>query len=273
MLFKPGEIPDVYLQDREAKGEFTGERLFLRHPSKYRAIVNAYAQGMGKLQIARAFQVSHNTVSAVIEREGLPIDTEKRKVAGKMMNVARLGVERLEEEIERMPLQNLPIAVGIMVDKMQLLHGEATQRVEHVQQSAIEDWNSWVDCLPRTIDVESRVVQTDLGSGKLDAKSERPLELSDRTVDSESPVLTPLPGSTPNTGVASGGNSPVNPPIESAATTKPGGEGVADSEGGGQKPVPLNDKKNFSQRASSPAKQSGSATRVVEINNNLSGSY
>lgn len=279
MLFSPGEIPDVYLHDREAKGEFTGERLHQRNPAKYRAIVNAFAQGMGKLQIARAFQVSHNTVSAVLEREGGPIDTEKRKIAGKMMNVARLGVERLEEEIERMPLQNLPIAVGIMVDKMQLLHGEATQRVEHVQQSEIEDWNSFVDSLPRTIDVESEVMQgTGSGAGKLPAKRERALECNEpsiaRTVDSQSPVLSSLPGSSVSTDDACDDKSPSNPTSDQATRSiQEGGEGVADLKGGAEKPVPFAATKNFSQRASSPVKQSGSATRIAEINSNISGSY
>ena len=123
--------PDDGINEMEVRGEFTAERLMERRPSIYRAVVDALGQGLGVRQICRAYKVSHHTVAAVMAREPKAIATVKEGTIGKLRQFAMMAADRLLDEVHTMPVGSIPLAMGIAIDKAQLLDGGATSRIEH----------------------------------------------------------------------------------------------------------------------------------------------
>jgi transcriptional regulator len=132
-LFSEEEIGAERL---EATGEFSGERLLARRPEVYRAICRMSAEGLSMSAMARALGVSRNTVSAVQEREGISIEQHKKELLRNVRTAARLSVERVVELVPSINnAKDAAIVAAVMVDKLQLLSGEATARVERVEVS------------------------------------------------------------------------------------------------------------------------------------------
>ena len=125
---------DLGFEKLEATGEFTGERLLDRRPEVYRALVRMAAEGQSISATARALSVSRNTVAAVREREGISIEQEKKELLRDVRRAARMSVERAIELVPSInSAKDAAIVAAVMVDKMQLLSGEATTRVERVE--------------------------------------------------------------------------------------------------------------------------------------------
>jgi hypothetical protein len=132
-LFAEAEIGAEKL---EATGEFSGERLLARRPEVYRAICRMSAEGLSMSAMARALGVSRNTVAAVQEREGISIEHLKKELLKNVRTAARLSVERVVELVPTINnAKDAAIVAAVMVDKLQLLSGEATSRVEKVEVS------------------------------------------------------------------------------------------------------------------------------------------
>jgi len=120
----------------EGVGEFTGERLLARRPDAYQAIIRMSAEGLSISAQARALGVSRNTVCAVRDREGFSIEQDKKDLLRDVRRAARLSVERAIELVPSITsAKDAAIVAAVMVDKMQLLSGEATARVERVEVS------------------------------------------------------------------------------------------------------------------------------------------
>jgi hypothetical protein len=118
----------------EVTGEFSGERLLARRPEVYRAICRMSAEGLSMSAMARALGVSRNTVAAVQEREQFPIEQQKKELLKNVRTAARLSVERVVELVPSINnAKDAAIVAAVMVDKLQLLSGEATSRVEKVE--------------------------------------------------------------------------------------------------------------------------------------------
>ena len=132
------------LTSAEARGDYTGERLFTQRPDIYMAVVELLGQGVGVRQIARTLRVSHNTISAVRHREGATVDTLKEQTVQALARFVGAASERLLEEVHTIKLEALPVALGIATEKLLLLTGQATQRVAHVDEApqvpAFADW-------------------------------------------------------------------------------------------------------------------------------------
>jgi DNA-directed RNA polymerase specialized sigma24 family protein len=130
-LFSEEEIGAEKL---EATGEFSGERLLARRPETYRAVVRMLAEGLSMSSIARALGVSRNTVAAVRERDGFSIEQDKKELLRDFRRAARLSVERAIELVPHIQTaKDAAIVAAVMTDKLQLLSGEATSRVEKVE--------------------------------------------------------------------------------------------------------------------------------------------
>ena len=118
-------------QEMERRGEFTAERLMESRPTIYKALVDGLGQGLGVRQLCRAYRVSHHTVAAVMARESNAIATVKERTVATLRTFGRLAADRLLDEVDQIPIQSLPIALGIAVEKAELLSGGATSRIEH----------------------------------------------------------------------------------------------------------------------------------------------
>jgi hypothetical protein len=120
-------------QEMERRGEFTAERLMESRPTIYKALVDGLGQGLGVRQLCRAYRVSHHTVAAVMARESAAVATLKERTVSVLRTFGRLAADRLLDEVDQIPIQSLPIALGIAVEKAELLSGGATSRIEHAE--------------------------------------------------------------------------------------------------------------------------------------------
>jgi hypothetical protein len=126
-------------QEMERRGEFTAERLMESRPTIYRALVDGLGQGLGVRQLCRAYRVSHHTVAAVMARESQAVATLKERTVSVLRTFGRLAADRLLDEVDQIPIQSLPIALGIAVEKAELLAGGATSRIEHTESGPTQD--------------------------------------------------------------------------------------------------------------------------------------
>ena len=126
-------------EEMERRGEFTAERLMESRPTIYRAIVDGLGQGLGVRQLCRAYRVSHHTVAAVMAREASAVATLKERTVSVLRTFGRLAADRLLDEVDQIPIQSLPIALGIAVEKAELLAGGATSRIEHTESGPTHD--------------------------------------------------------------------------------------------------------------------------------------
>lgn len=143
-------------------GEFTGERLHRDRPGIYAAVVRMAAEGQSISATARALGVSRNTVCAVREREGISIEQDKKELLKDLRRASRLGVEKVIELLpETKAAKDAAIVAAVMVDKMQLLSGEATARVERVEVRP-DQVKAFVDSLPV---IEAEMVEGEISTG------------------------------------------------------------------------------------------------------------
>lgn len=165
----PGLPSPVFFAEMEAKGEFTGERLFDQRPDTYRAIVFLLSQQppVGVIRIGKLLSVSPNTVMAVRDREGVTIDVVKQRLADVAHNGALLASESILEALNERAknahllsvrdLKDIAVVYGILVQNGQLLSGQPTARLElgETQKPQHEDFNRYLAGLPtvQTIDI------------------------------------------------------------------------------------------------------------------------
>jgi hypothetical protein len=139
LLFSDEEMALEKVGSPAFTGASTGERLMSQRPDLYRITVQLLGQGTGIREIKRLTGLHHRTIEAVMIREGSTIDTHRKELGARALKVAALGVERLEEIIADGSIKpgELSMAVGILIDKGQVLTGGVTARVEKVEQSQV----------------------------------------------------------------------------------------------------------------------------------------
>lgn len=150
-LLRSTEIPGAVFAEEEnesRKGgrEFTAARFFAWSPEKYREILSLRAEGVPIASIARMYHVSPGTVTAIERREqGTAVVGEaKQRALLHYSYLIRLSCERLEEILidpeAKFPPQQLAVIIGVLQDKVQLLQGEPTARVEVTGTPAVESY-------------------------------------------------------------------------------------------------------------------------------------
>jgi hypothetical protein len=173
LLFSEEEMALEKVGSPAFTGASTGERLMSQRPDLYRITVQLLGQGTGVREIKRLTGLHHRTIEAVMIREGSTIDTHRKELGARALKVAALGVERLEEIIADGSIKpgELSMAVGILIDKGQVLTGGVTARVEKVEQSQVAaGLERMLDDLP-VIDAEivEEVSEINLVAGNTDA--------------------------------------------------------------------------------------------------------
>lgn len=125
-----------------SEGIYTGERLFRDDPVKYEAIVRALAENWSKESIRKAFGVAWETVDAVAKREGSSIREQKEEIRDTISTVIRLGLHSLKKKAEDGKLSVLDF--GILIDKFQVLNGEASSIVGHQHAATVDDVTAYI---------------------------------------------------------------------------------------------------------------------------------
>ena len=225
-------------------GEFTGERLFRDRPGVYAAVVRMVAEGQSISSTARALGISRNTVCAVRDREGFSVEQEKKQLLRDLRRASQLGVEKVLELLPNTKsAKDAAIVTAVMVDKQQLLSGEATSRVERVEVKP-DQVKAFLDALPVVEVEELEVISTGIAP-----------ETPGQRAAAEAPAL-PAPDATSDIGSedvahcdrdgASIGTTPRATPIENTPPPRGGGGRLVDSPHSG---VIDSEKQNFGQRA------------------------
>ena len=128
-LFSDEQLPEIDKTQR--RFHCTGERLYRDRPDIYRGVVRMLAEpGVSIRSICATLHVTDDTVRAVKERENIPIAAEKKAVLTNVTYGLRLASERVIELMPEASARDALIGVGILGDKMALLGGQPTIRVE-----------------------------------------------------------------------------------------------------------------------------------------------
>lgn len=163
-LFSPGDLPDLPALVEGAKRFVHTGKIVTKNEERAAAIAQAFLETGFILPVARRFQVSPNTVKAVmdvLERAG-KLDGIKERLSAKLGLLAEVSAEAAIEAVQSGKCQPnvLPINVGVAIEKKALLDGEVTSRTESVETRRLEVADIAVYLQERglAIDVESTVV-------------------------------------------------------------------------------------------------------------------
>lgn len=146
-----GLPPEAYAFAEKA-GRFTGDRIFSQNPKLYHVIVSLLARAIPYREISEICQVSVNTVCAVCQREGVPIETIRDRIGRLGLDVAALSLEAIRDLLanpewrKAVSAKDLAIITGIAFTNAQLALGGATTRLEVNQTPAPghEDYERFV---------------------------------------------------------------------------------------------------------------------------------
>jgi len=114
----------------KSRGTYTGERLKLLRPDKYREVVRLLAEPREHVcyrEICRTCHVTDDTVKAVEQREAIPIATLKQELVAQAARIAQRAADRVEDEIGDAPLPQAVVTFGVMTDKIVALSNDPTQ--------------------------------------------------------------------------------------------------------------------------------------------------
>ena len=221
-------------------GEFTGERLFRDRPEVYQEVIRLYAEKQGIRMIARICKVSVNTVYAVLEREPAAVETAKKRIINNLRKAAEIGSERMPEVMQELAADKLAVPLAITLDKLQLLTGEPTARVEKVEIRP-DQVRMFLEQLPV---IEAELIEDDCSTGiggETDGQKAPPvLALPSLKSDMGSDVLAHANSDGPADWATPRATSLENTPL-------PGGGGGLPSSIP-QSPLIESEKQNFGQR-------------------------
>ena len=109
-------------------------------------VIELLQDGQGTSAVVEATGVSKPTVLAIRkdteDNKGFELGTWKKQTAHLLSQIVTRGSTRLLDEIENIPAGQLPLAIAIMVDKVQALQDAPTVIVEHRLRVSHEDINS-----------------------------------------------------------------------------------------------------------------------------------
>lgn len=180
----PG-FPDddaVHGASESARGIFSGRDLERHEPERYRRVVELIMDGgLSQRQVAAVTRTSRNTVAAVCKHliSTGAIEPAKRSLAAAGYTIAALSTDRMAEiltdpiERKRVRFRDLVIGAAVMIDKAQLLAGEATSRMEVVEGPRHEDMDRMYRAAVIEAECIERPAQMDCG-GEISGKGAGP---------------------------------------------------------------------------------------------------
>jgi hypothetical protein len=130
--------------------------------AKVEKIMAAHVAGVPVTQICRAYNCSYHTVVALVRNRPEMLEKARQIAANNWKTLAAIGTAELFERLPDMKDQALSVLSAIASEKMELLSGNPTQRVEHVVAPAADAWQDFVSGLrsANVIDVVAEPVGT-----------------------------------------------------------------------------------------------------------------
>lgn len=147
-LIPTSDMPDeVFFAEEYDRGNYTLERLRKYKPEVYAQVISCLAEGLSMRATARMCKVARETVAQIQEVEVEAIRPLKEMMAGKTRIAAKMCLERIIEDMDKIPAQTLPILFGVLTEKAELLDGNATHRVDHKNKEKVSDLASIIQRL------------------------------------------------------------------------------------------------------------------------------
>jgi hypothetical protein len=103
--------------------EWQGAVIAEPHPGWYLVQLFEWGSGAG---------VTWRTAKAVVERESRQIAVRKQELLEQSLRIARRAANRIEDNIEKLPVGQLIPAFGVAVDKIAVLADPLTQTSQHL---------------------------------------------------------------------------------------------------------------------------------------------
>jgi hypothetical protein len=101
-------------------------------------------KGHTQKEIEEKVGVSSHTVVAVRQDMGdssLDLGTYKKKTSDQFKSIIKKGAHRLDSEIDKLPISQMPLALAILIDKVQTLNDQPVVVTEHRLKVRHEDIN------------------------------------------------------------------------------------------------------------------------------------
>lgn len=116
-------------------------------------------EGNGIVATAKKFELTTHIVTSLRDKaeESDPsfnLAAWKKQTAATLSHFAAKGSQRLVDEVDRMPLASLPIAIAVAIDKIQALHDQPQTVVEHRLRVDHQSVNSLFDAAGIVLDGE-----------------------------------------------------------------------------------------------------------------------
>jgi len=145
---------------------------------------------LGTRRVAEAFGISREVVRA-LRKEAIvngELDQFKEEEGRRCHAVADRLLDRLEDEVDKVPVGSLALNIGILMDKAQLLTGAPTARIQHDHTLGVAEVSDYIDSLPSVTPVHPEVSTAQKGGADL-----ADVEVIERTADSQSAVSDTSP--------------------------------------------------------------------------------
>lgn len=117
-------------------------------PEKKKQIIWMTEQGHTQKDIEEKVEVSSHTVVAVRNEMGdkdIDLGTYKRKTSELFKSIILKGANRLDAEIDKLPITQMPLALAILIDKVQTLNDQPVVVTEHRLRVKHEDINKLIN--------------------------------------------------------------------------------------------------------------------------------
>jgi hypothetical protein len=161
-LIDPREIAESAERVQIERGEHTGALTLKRDPKKFALVLRLYREGMGQLKIADVLDMGVHTVRACIELAKANGGARDTSAVVAMMRAGQmLAVEAIAEDLEdkatrkKIAFRDKGIVLGVLTDKVELLSGGPTARIEHTQpvpEPKMEEFERWLE--GKTVEAE-----------------------------------------------------------------------------------------------------------------------
>lgn len=117
-------------------------------PEVYAGIVARMADGETNASLAKVTGFSIELMRKIRDLHPQVIEAGRKAAFARIEEALHSAAQRLADNIDTIPVRQLPITLGILVDKVQLLSGGATSRVEKVNVASPADLQAMFDQLP-----------------------------------------------------------------------------------------------------------------------------
>lgn len=150
----------LVIEEDRAANKHTGKTLERREELRD-LICTRLCEGMSIRAVSRAYGVGRNTVSKLVQRleAAGKMEPYKKRVSAKLGALVEAGVDAFMEKLanDEVPVNVIPVAVGIFSDKKALLDGEATTIVGTTAKPELsqEAWDKWFAALPQAVVVDA----------------------------------------------------------------------------------------------------------------------